>query len=212
VRFSAYDLRPFQPGTDGIGEPQSEGPYRHAFGADESGPQVDFDEIEAFVSVLAGLGIGLVCVSGGSPYYNPHIMRPAFYPPSDGYQPPEDPIVGVARMLGVTRRVKAAFPHLGVVGTGFTYLQEHLPAVATGAIEQGWMDSVGIGRMALSYPNLPEDVLTGRGLAHKLLCRTFSDCTTAPRNGLVSGCYPLDETYRHSDEYALLKAVKRGTS
>jgi hypothetical protein len=33
-------------------------------------------------------------------------------------------------------------------------------------------------------------------MQRKRLCRTFSDCTTAPRNGLVSGCYPLDEFYK----------------
>ena len=32
------------------------------------------------------------------------------------------------------------------------------------------------------------------------ICRTFSDCTTAPRKGLVSGCYPLDEFYKSLPE------------
>ena len=44
-------------------------------------------------------------LSAGSPYYNPHIQRPAAYPPSDGYQPPEDPLVGVARQINVVRQV-----------------------------------------------------------------------------------------------------------
>jgi hypothetical protein len=35
------------------------------------------------------LGIRWVSVSAGSPYYNPHIQRPALFPPSDGYLPPE---------------------------------------------------------------------------------------------------------------------------
>ena len=34
-------------------------------------------------------------------------------------------------------------------------------------------------------------MLAGQELDRRLVCRTFSDCTTAPRNGLVSGCYPL---------------------
>ena len=45
-----------------------------------------------------------------SPYYNPHIQRPAFYPPSDGYRPPEDPLVGVARQIEATRELKAPHP------------------------------------------------------------------------------------------------------
>jgi len=44
------------------------------------------------------------------------------------------------------------------------------------------------------------------------LCRTFSDCTTAPRNGMVSGCYPLDAHYKGSSENAQLAAVKKAAN
>ena len=71
------------------------------------------------------------------------------------------------------------------------------------------VDSVGLGRMVLSYPELPADVLAGRPLARKRVCRTFSDCTTAPRNGLVSGCYPLDPFYRKRSEREALESLKR---
>ena len=50
--------------------------------------------------------------------------------------------------------------------------------------------------MVLSYPELPADTLAGNPLERKRVCRTFSDCTTAPRNGLISGCYPLDPYYK----------------
>ena len=43
----------------------------------------------------------------------------------------------------------------------------------------------------------------------KRLCRTFSDCTTAPRNGLVSGCYPLDPFYKDRPERLQLNALKQ---
>ncbi|HVF28275.1 MAG TPA: hypothetical protein VM943_08555, partial [Pyrinomonadaceae bacterium] len=66
----------------------------------------------------------------------------------------------------------------------------------------------GLGRMVLSYPELPLDVLRGNALRHKRLCRTFSDCTTAPRNGLPSGCYPLDNYYKDSDAGLELKRIK----
>ncbi|MEJ2555578.1 MAG: hypothetical protein P8186_05005, partial [Anaerolineae bacterium] len=68
---------------------------------------------------------------------------------------------------------------------------------------------VGLGRMALPYPDLAADVLAGRPLQRKLICRTFSDCTTAPRRGLVSGCYPLDEFYKERPEAAALVEAKR---
>lgn len=43
----------------------------------------------------------------------------------------------------------------------------------------------------------------------KHVCRTFGDCTTAPRNGLVSGCYPLDECYRKMTEALKLQNIKQ---
>ena len=132
------------------------------------------------------LDIRLVNVSGGSPYYNPHLQRPALYPPSDGYQPPEDPLVGVARQMEMTRLLKEGFPDLLLVGSGYSYLQEFLPFVAQAAVREGWVDSIGLGRMVLSYPELPLDIISGAGLQRKKICRTFSDCTTAPRNG----CHP----------------------
>jgi hypothetical protein len=100
-------------------------------------------------------------------------------------------------------------PDLVIVGTGYSYLQEYLPHVAQAAVRAGWIDAVGIGRGVLSYPELPADVLRGAPLARKRLCRTFSDCTTAPRNGLVSGCYPLDPHYKALPEAERLRAIKR---
>jgi 2,4-dienoyl-CoA reductase-like NADH-dependent reductase (Old Yellow Enzyme family) len=219
VRLSAFDIVPFRPdpeskesGKAGIGIPetyQDDLPYRWGFGLNSANPEVyDLSEPVRFLSLLRDLDIKLVNISGGSPYYNPHIQRPALYPPSDGYQPPEDPLIGVARQMEVTRSLKSKFPDLILVGTGYTYLQEYLPMVAQAAVREGWVDSIGLGRMVLSYPELPLDVLSGRGLQHKRICRTFSDCTTGPRNGLPSGCYPLDQYYKESPEGAQLKKIK----
>jgi 2,4-dienoyl-CoA reductase-like NADH-dependent reductase (Old Yellow Enzyme family) len=219
VRLSAFDTVPYRPDParstpgklgPGIPEPFDKLlPYRWGFGVNAANP-VDFDLTEPvrFLSLLRDLGIRLVNVSGGSPYYNPHIQRPALFPPSDGYQPPEDPLVGVARQMGVSRELKRRFPDLLIVGTGYTYLQDFLPNVAQAAVREGWADCVGLGRLVLSYPELPLDVLNGRGLARKRLCRTFSDCTTAPRNGLPSGCYPLDDHYKSTEAARALREIK----
>ena len=123
--------------------------------------------------------------------------------------PAEDPLAWVFRHLAVVRAAKARFPNLVLVGTGYTYLQEWLPHVAHHEVAQGHVDFVGLGRMILSYPELPLDVLRGAALRKKLICRTFSDCTTAPRNGLVSGCYPLDDLYRARPEAEQVKAIKK---
>jgi hypothetical protein len=97
------------------------------------------------------------------------------------------------------------------VGSAYSYLQEWLPNVAQNVVRTGKADFVGLGRMTLSYPEMAADVLAGRPLQRKRICRTFSDCTTAPRNGMVSGCYPLDEFYKERPEASALKALKHQT-
>ena len=209
VRLSVLDLFPFRPGPDGTGEPVAEGPYRHAFGGDGTGLGVDLTEVSEFLTTLETLGIALLCTTAGSPYYNPHVIRPAAFPPSDGYLPPEDPLVGVARQLSATAWLKARHPRLAVVGSGYSYLQEWLPLVGQRVVRDGGVDFVGLGRMVLSYPEMPADALAGRPMARKRVCRTFSDCTTAPRNGMVSGCYPLDPFYKGLPERELVNQIKQ---
>jgi NADPH2 dehydrogenase len=243
VRLSAFDFIPFRAGPGGVGEPDSPGDeaYGYAFGGDGTGLGIDLREPLAFLDLLASLDIALICITGGSPYYNPHIQRPALFPPSDGYLPPEDPLVGVARQIAVTAELRRRLwcqvqdgartstdklaesrentsaparvnPYpvrkLAFVGSAYSYLQEWLPNVAQATVRTGATDFVGLGRVVLAYPDIIADVLTGRPLQRKRICRTFSDCTTAPRNGLVSGCYPLDPFYKARPEYEQLEALK----
>jgi 2,4-dienoyl-CoA reductase-like NADH-dependent reductase (Old Yellow Enzyme family) len=211
VRLSAFDFVPFRPGANGVGEPEKfDGTtYRYAFGGDGTGVGIDLTEPKQFLDLLASLGIRMVCITAASPYYNPHLMRPATFPPSDGYQPPEDPLVGVARVVNVTAELKKHRPDLLVVGSTHSYLQDYVPNVAQYLVRIGRADFAGLGRMMLTYPEMVADVLAGRPLQRKRICRTFSDCTTAPRNGMVSGCYPLDEFYKSRPEARELEEVKR---
>ena len=209
VRLSAFDFIPFQSSDNGTGEAVNwYGNYPYTFGGDGSGTGIQLDEPKKFLRMLETLNIYMVNITAGSPYYVPHIQRPALFPPSDGYNPPEDPLVGVARLINATADLKANHPNLLFVGSGYSYLQEWLPYVAQNNIRTGKVDFVGLGRMVLSYPEMVADVLEGKPLQRKRLCRTFSDCTTAPRNGLVSGCFPLDEFYKGRPEAEQLKKVK----
>ncbi len=252
VRLSAFDFVPFkpdptraEPGKLGPGVPEDFShclPYRYGFGVNASNP-VEYDLAETFqlAELCAQLGVKILNLSAGSPYYNPHIQRPAAYPPSDGYQPAHDPLIDVARQIGVVRQVRehlkklrmtndewrtesptsaAASSHssfvirhspLALIGTAYSYLQEYLPHVAQYAVRHGWTDMVGLGRMVLSYPEMLADATTKGALTPKLICRTFSDCTTAPRNGIISGCYPLDDHYKARPEFQQLKAIKKAT-
>jgi hypothetical protein len=62
--------------------------------------------------------------------------------------------------------------------------------------------------MVLSYPPWPRDTLAKGSMDPKRICRTFSDCTTGPRQGLVSGCFPLDPYYRKLPEAEIVRKVK----
>lgn len=214
VRLSAFDTIPFRKDSSAehCGVPESTDgllPFRWGFGVNAVNPlEPDLSEPIKFLSLLRELGVRLVNISAGSPYYNPHVQRPASYPPSDGYSAPEDPLAGVARQMRITRELKQRFPELVVVGSAYSYLQEFLPYVAQAAIREGWTDCVGLGRMLLAYPSLLLDVIEGRPVQRKSVCRTFSDCTTAPRAGLPSGCYPLDPHYRQSADGDRLKKLK----
>lgn len=210
VRLSVFDMVPYRKSDVGRGEPEADAREAASGFGILVGEDLDraLTESREVLSMLRDRGIRLICTTAGSPYYCPHVQRPAAFPPVDGYEPPEDPLKGVARQIAATARLKEAFPDLVFVGSAYSYLQEWLPNVAQYNVRNGMTDFVGLGRMTLSYPELPADVLEGRPLRRKAICRTFSDCTTGPRMGLVSGCYPLDPFYVTHPDAIKLKEMK----
>ncbi|MGY8656013.1 MAG: oxidoreductase [Verrucomicrobiia bacterium] len=221
VRLSTFDFvahRPdpelSKPGKLGPGIPEDFSnclPYKFAFSTNPDNPvEPEISETVKFMKLCGELDVKILNTSAGSPYYTPHIQRPAAYPPSDGYQPANDPLIDVARQIQIVRQMKAQAPAgLAIVGSGYSYLQEYLPQVSQYILRNGWADAIGLGRVVLSYPQILTDPIEGKELTKKLICRTFSDCTTAPRNGMVSGCYPLDEFYKKRPEFKQLKEIKK---
>ena len=211
-RLSVYDVPPFQTSRE-VGQPMEFAsllPYEFGFGVAMENPlQIDLAEPLRLIRELREMGVAALNITCGSPYYSPHIQRPAIFPPSDGYLPPEDPLVGVARQIQATKSCKEAAGEMPIVGSGLSYLQDYLPHVGQALVRGNWADAVGLGRMVLSYPELPADCLSQGATQRKKVCRTFSDCTTGPRAGLVSGCYPLDAYYKKLPEAAELREFKR---
>jgi NADPH2 dehydrogenase len=207
VRLSAVDPGPYLEDADGVGypEPLDQPPY--LFGPDKHGNPLG--ETHQFLDLCSELGVALVCVTIGSPYYNPHVTRPAYHPALDGYLPPREPLAEVAYHLKTTAELTRAHPDLVVIGSGYSYLQELLPNAAQYQVRTGGAGLIGVGRMALSYPALPAHILAGRKIDPKIICRTFSDCTTGPRIGLASGCYPLDDHYKKSESRVAIAAAKK---
>ena len=216
-RVSITDLVPFvtEPDTS-LGVPMEHSanlPWQHGFGVDANDPLTpDWAEPVAFLELARSLGVSMVNLTIGSPYYCPHLQRPAAYPPSDGYTPPRDPLHEVIRHIKTVRSIKERVPGLPMVGSGYSYLQNYLPFVAQHQVRTGSVDFIGLGRMILSYHDFPVDVLTGRELKKKMFCRTFSDCTTGPRNGMISGCFPLDPYYKKMPEAKVTKDIRTAAS
>ncbi|MBK6971202.1 MAG: NADH:flavin oxidoreductase, partial [Candidatus Microthrix sp.] len=100
------------------------------FGADDTGTGIDLTETHRFLDLCEELGIPMVCLTAGSPYYNPHAQRPAYFPPSDGYAPPRDPLIDAAVMVGCHRPADPAHPNVAVIGSGYSYFQQWLGYVA----------------------------------------------------------------------------------
>lgn len=100
----------------------SGGRYPYAFGGDGSGMRMDpeLTETVQFVKLMEEYGVGLICATIGSPYYNVHMQRPAYYPVSDGYLMPEHPLYNVSRHLEAVRELKKRCPEMLIVGSGYT--------------------------------------------------------------------------------------------
>ena len=215
MRLSLFDLVPFEMGEDGVGKPVEHSkltPYQYGFGVDQDDPtKPNMAETIQLLHLAKELGIEIVNGSGGSPYYNPHCQRPAGTPPSDAYMPPEDPMLGVTRLLNACRIARQAVPGLPIIATGLSALRQHMVGVAQGLVRtesaegtpvEPWADMVGFGRAVLA-PAGREDVKLSleQGELSKLFrCCEMSDCTTGPRKGLPSGCFPGDPYYKAHPE------------
>jgi 2,4-dienoyl-CoA reductase-like NADH-dependent reductase (Old Yellow Enzyme family) len=173
LRLSAFDTVTHVADAEGFGRPITSGPHRYWFGTDDSGHEVDLAEPIQLLRMLRDLDVGLVSITGSSPYCARHFQRPARRLTSNDYEPPEDPLVGVARHVQITAALKAAVPELVCVGSAYSYLQQWLPNVAQAAVRRGLTDVVGLGRMHIAYNTFPTDVIRGRPLRTDLMHAAF---------------------------------------
>jgi 2,4-dienoyl-CoA reductase-like NADH-dependent reductase (Old Yellow Enzyme family) len=128
-----------------------------------------------------------------------HIIRPYEYPPPDGYESPEHPLQGVERHFRLASEIQQAFPHLPMVGSGYSYLQEFLFLAGAANVRDGQIALVGVGRASLPQPDFVRQLMEHGRLDRKRVCRTFSYCTAlmrAKHNELgqfATGCPPFDK-------------------
>ncbi len=161
-------------------------PYPWGFGTDRGDcTKIDWTEPDRLYDIIYESGVRLVDMTLGTPYYNPHVNRPY---DNGGYEPPEDRLAGVARLIEAAAHMKQAVPGITLIGTGYSYLRRFAPHVGAGAILEGKCDAVGFGRMSFAYPDFAKDVLEGRELDDRKVCLTCSKCTALMRRMSCTGC------------------------
>ena len=179
VRMNAYD---------GI-------PHPYGWGVDsQDHRQTDLSEPIRLVKLLCDLDVKLMNISGGNPYYNPHINRPWDFGP---YVPRENQLYGVERMLKNAREILKAVPQMAILATGFSWLREFAAACAAGGIQQGWFQLAGFGRQSFAYPDFAVDIFATGTLQRKKCCIACGKCSELMRLDSVTGCVIHDaEVYR----------------
>jgi 2,4-dienoyl-CoA reductase-like NADH-dependent reductase (Old Yellow Enzyme family) len=202
TRMNAYDGIPYRgSGDEFIGKPcPHELPIKCAFGTNRDNHlEEDLTEPLEVARRLRHWGVSLINVTCGNPYANPHVLRPAEFPPIDGYHPPEHPLLGVLRHFRIARQVQAAVPDVPVVGSGYSWLQDFAMHAAAANVARGHVAIAGVGRATLAQPDFAINLLREGRLNRKNVCRTFSYCTNLmrtkahPLGQYPTGCPPFDK-------------------
>jgi len=143
---------------------------------------------------LAQRGVTILNITLGTPYFNPHINRPyASYPKGEGYDQPEDPMIGVKRLFTACGMIQQSLPEVVCVATGFSYLRQWAPYVGAGLVKAGLAKSCGFGRQSFAYPDFAVDILNYGEMKKEKSCVTCGLCTYLMRNGKNAGC-PVRDT------------------
>ncbi len=184
-------------------------PHPFGFGVNRDDYRIpDLAEPLELARRLAALGVPVLNVSIGNPYYNPHYGRPFDFPIKGMTAPAENPLEAVSRFAAVTRDIQGAIPAIPVIAGGYSWLRHLMPHVAAGVIRDGWAQLVGLGRGAFAYPDSVRDILaTGRMNPDKC-CIACSACTQIMRDGGQTGCVVRDSAiygpeYRKARRQAL---------
>lgn len=162
-------------------------PYPYGFGVNEgNGLSPCLDEAKKLVRLLRDdYGVGLLNISIGNPYVNPHVNRPFNQGP---YVPEESPLIGVERMMHCVGEIQKSVSDMVIVGSAFSYLKELSPYLAAGAVKEGICTMVGFGREAFAYPYFVRDLRAKGYLDKKQCCIACGKCTEMMRMGQVAGC------------------------
>ena len=179
--------------------------YPYGFGVSRDDLHVpDLEEPLRLVGLLREIGIPILNVSIGNPYFNPHYGRPFDFPIKGLATPEDHPLAGIDRFFQITRTIQAAYPDLPLVGSGYTWLRQFIPQVAAGTLRSGGATLVGLGRGAFAYPDTPKDIFERGEMDPARCCVACSGCTQIMRDGIHTGCVVRDSEI-YGREYRLAR-------
>lgn len=165
-------------------------PFPYGWGVDRTDyRKMDLAEPLKLLATLEQIGVKLVNVTMGTPYYNPHVNRPY---DKGGYLPDEPQLSGVERLLSGAGEVKRRLPDMTVVGTGYSWLRHLSAYVGAGSIESGRASIIGFGRMAFAYPEFAKDLIETGEMKKEKCCIACGKCTELMRSHSVTGCVIRD--------------------
>ena len=180
-------------------------PYPYGFGVSkEGGVQFDLSEPAWLLRQLRELGVELLNITMGNPYFNPHVNRPFAL---GAYDPGEHPLEGVARMLHGIAALKKEVPEIKIISSALSYLGVVAPEVCAGFIKDGGFDFCGFGRTILAYPDYAKDILETGKMKKEKICICCSKCSEMMRAGGTPGCVVRDSLY--TDIYREFKGERK---
>ena len=183
--------------------------YIGGFGTGTDGFTPDFTEPVMLIAELKLRGIRLLNITMGSPYYNPHIVRP-FDSPIPGTLPPDEhPLTGVMRMINGTSEIQKKFPEMQIVGSSYSYLRQYAPNVGAAIINNKEATLIGFGRSSFAYPSLPNDLMSKGNADPGKVCITCSGCSRLIGNLRHGGCVIRDREI-YGNELKKLIADEKG--
>jgi len=181
-RISAYDGVPYPYGF-GVSRVRSDGL-----------PNFDASEPIKVIKEMQREGMKLVNISIGNPYVCPFVSRPFATMEMGGGV--EHPIRGVERHFKVVEELKQAVPKMIFIGSGYSWLRNYSLNAAAHNIQNGSVDVVGWGRMAIANPGFPLEAYRKGTISPKRVCTACSSCIKLLRFETRVGCVVHDEKAR----------------
>jgi len=171
--------------------------YPYGFGVSRDDPQeTDLAEPKLLAELLVDAGVSILNIS---PTEAQHSKTQSL---------PKAELLEVGRKIALTRAIQEVVPDTIVIGGDISLFRQFAPQVAAGIIEQGGATLMGLGRLALAYPDAIADLLDSGELDPQKTCMLCGACINLIRNAAPTGCVIRDNEvygpeYRRQRQFSL---------